>query len=149
MNPRALILLVVACLTLCACGGVDPNSPLGKRKSIFKQMLHTSDDMNSMLLGSVPFDSAQFLVSAVKLDELAQLPWQHFPKVREEDHTNAKPEVWERQARFQELAQALEASTARLVIASRAQTSDATALDAPLQDVEGRCKACHLEFRDH
>ncbi|EIK98589.1 cytochrome c, class II [Pseudomonas sp. M47T1] len=149
MTIKTLTVLALTCLTLSACGGVDPNSPLGQRKAIFKQMLHTSEDMNGMLLGRLPFDGAQFAASAVKLDQLAQQPWQHFPKVREEDHTAAKADVWEKQARFQELARALEASTAQLVLATRAQPLEATGLDGPMQKVEGSCKACHREFRDH
>ncbi len=149
MTFKTLSVLALACLALSACGGVDPQSPLGQRKAIFKQMLHTSEDMNGMLLGRLPFDGPRFAASAVKLDQLAQQPWQHFPKVREEDHTAAKPEVWEKQARFQQLAQALEASTAELVVATRGQPLQADGLDGPMQKVEGACKACHREFRDH
>jgi len=149
MTLKTFTVLTLACLALSACGGVDPNSPLGQRKAIFKQMLHTSEDMNGMLLGRLSFDGPQFAASAVKLDQLAHQPWQHFPKVREEDHTSAKPEVWEKQARFQQLAQALEVSTGELVEASRAQSLAATSLDGPMQKVENACKACHREFRDH
>ncbi|WP_455923846.1 c-type cytochrome [Pseudomonas putida] len=149
MTYKTLTVLALACLALSACGGVDPKSPLGQRKAIFKQMLHTSEDMNGMLLGRLPFDGPQFAASAVKLDQLAQQPWQHFPKVREEDHTSAKPEVWEKQARFQQLAQNLEASTAELVTATSVQPLKADGLDGPMQKVEGACKACHREFRDH
>jgi cytochrome c556 len=42
---------LLACLTLSACGGVDPNSPLGQRKAIFKQMLKTGEDLGGMLRG--------------------------------------------------------------------------------------------------
>lgn len=149
MTLKTVMVLTLMCLALSACGGVDPSSPLGQRKAIFKQMLHTSEDMNGMLLGRLPFDGTQFAASAVKLDQLAHQPWQHFPAVREEDHTSAKPEVWEKQARFQALAQALEVSTGKLVEATRAQPLQAEGLDGPLQTVENGCKTCHREFRDH
>ena len=149
MSLKRLSVVVLACMVLCACGGVDPDSPLGKRKAIFKQMLHTSEDMNGMLLGRLAFDAPAFAASAVKLDGLAHQPWQHFPQVREQDHTSAKPEVWERQARFQALARSLEGATGELVVASRAQPLKDLDLDKPMQKVENACKACHREFRDH
>ena len=43
------ILLGVVALALVACNGVDPNSPLGKRQALFKQMLKTSEDRKSVV----------------------------------------------------------------------------------------------------
>jgi cytochrome c556 len=68
--------------------------------------------------------------------------------VREDgDESRAKDDVWQRQARFQELAQAVEASTAALVAATAVQPLTPEALAAPMQRVEASCKACHEEFR--
>ena len=53
-------LLGIATLALVACNGVDPNSPLGKRQAIFKQMLHTSEDLGGMLRGRLVFDEQRF-----------------------------------------------------------------------------------------
>ena len=33
MTLKRLSVVLLACLTLSACGGVDPNSPLGQRKA--------------------------------------------------------------------------------------------------------------------
>ena len=63
------------------------------------------------------------------------------------EESRAKDDVWQRQARFQELAQAMEASTAALVAATTAQPLTPEALTAPMQRVEDSCKACHEEFR--
>ncbi|MDX1300108.1 MAG: cytochrome c, partial [Pseudomonas sp.] len=65
----------------------------------------------------------------------------------ESGETRAKDDVWQRQARFQELARAMEASTAALVVATHAQPLTPEALTAPMQRVEDSCKACHEEFR--
>ena len=116
MTLKRLSVVLLACLTLSACGGVDPNSPLGQRKAIFKQMLKTGEDLGGMLRGRIPFDGAIFADGAVKLDALSQEPWKHFPQVREEDHTRATSDVWEKQARFQEMSRTLEAATGELVI---------------------------------
>ena len=140
--------LVVLALALSGCGGVDPNSPQGQRQTIFKQMLKVSEDLGGMLRGRIAFKAQAFVDGAAELDQLTRTPWQHFPQVREEgDESRAKDDVWQRQARFQELAQAMEASTAALVVATAAQPLTPEALAAPMQRVEDSCKACHEEFR--
>jgi len=144
---KTLALVLFTGLALTACGGVDPNSPLGLRQALFKQMLHTSEELGGMLRGRIAFNEADFIAGSAKLDRLAEQPWQHFPKVKEEDHTRAKDEVWQRQERFQELARALEASTAALRDASLVSPLHSAALAAPMQRVEDSCKACHKEFR--
>lgn len=146
---KRLSVVLLACLTLSACGGVDPNSPLGQRKTIFKQMLKTSEDLGGMLRGRLAFDGQKFADGAVKLDSLSREPWKHFPQVREEDDTSARAEVWEKQARFQDLARQMEASTAELVSVTRTQPLKAVELTAPMNKVEAACKACHTEFRNH
>jgi cytochrome c556 len=149
MTLKRISVVLLACLTLSACGGVDPNSPLGQRKAIFKQMLKTGEDLGGMLRGRIPFDGAKFADGAVRLDALSHQPWQHFPQVREADHTSARDAVWQRQARFQEMARNLEAATGELVIASQVQPAKASNLGPAVQKVEDACSACHKEFRDH
>ncbi len=149
MTFKHMTVVALACLALSACGGVDPNSPLGQRKAIFKQMLKTSEDLGGMLRGRIPFDGARFADGAVKLDVLAHEPWQHFPSVREDDHTSARDEVWQKQAQFQQLARDLEAATGELVTASRVQPYKAGSLQPAAQKVEDACSACHKQFRDH
>ncbi|MDD1975716.1 MULTISPECIES: cytochrome c [Pseudomonas] len=149
MMLKRLSVVLLAYLTLTACGGVDPNSPLGQRKTLFKQMLKTSEDLGGMLRGRLAFDSQKFADGAVKLDTLSREPWKHFPQVREDDETSARPEVWEKQARFEDLARQLEAATAELVAVTRTQPLKAADLAAPTDKVEAACKACHTEFRNH
>lgn len=146
---KKLTVVLLTCLALSACGGVDPNSPLGQRKAIFKQMLKTSEDLGGMLRGRIAFDGAQFAEGAVKLDALSHEPWKHFPSVREQDHTSAKDDVWQKQAQFQQLARELEAATGELVIASQVQPYKAGSLQPAVQKVEDACSACHKQFRDH
>ena len=97
MTFKRLTVVVLACLTLSACGGVDPDSPLGQRKAIFKQMLKTSEDLGGMLRGRIPFDGPRFTEGALKLDALAHEPWKHFPQVKESDLTSATDDVWQKQ----------------------------------------------------
>ncbi|MFO2462100.1 cytochrome c [Pseudomonas sp. 15FMM2] len=149
MTFKKLTAVLLACLTLSACGGVDPDSPLGQRKAIFKQMLKTSEELGGMLRGRIAFDGKQFADGAVKLDSLSREPWKHFPTVREEDHTSATDDVWRKQALFQELARNLEAATGELVVASQVPPYKASNLGPAVQKVEDACSACHKQFRNH
>lgn len=101
---RGFLLAMV--MSLAACGGVDPDSPLGKRTAIFKQMLNVSEDLGGMLRGRIPYDEQLFVEKAMELDALSQQPWQHFPTAKDDDDSSARDEVWQRQERFQELARA-------------------------------------------
>ncbi|MGY2291513.1 c-type cytochrome [Pseudomonas sp. SDO528_S397] len=149
MTFKPLTVVLLACLALSACGGVDPNSPLGQRKAIFKQMLKTGEDLGGMLRGRLPFDGATFAEGAVKLDALSHEPWKHFPSVREDEHTSATDAVWQKQALFQDMARTLETATDELVVASRAQPYNADNLRPAVQKVEDACTACHKQFRNH
>ena len=133
---------------LGGCGGSDPNSPVAQRKAIFKQMLKTSEDTGGMLRGRLPFDGPRFAEGAVKLDALSHQPWAHFPEQKGSELTRAKDAVWERQARFQALARALEARTGELVIATRQLPLTPATMIPPMNNVEDACDACHKEFRD-
>ena len=141
------LLLCSVVLALAACGGVDPNSPMGKRQALFKEMLRTSEDLGGMLRGRLPFDEARFVAGAEQLDKLSRQPWQHFPQVRDEGDSRARDEVWQRQARFQELADAQMASTRALAEAAARPPLQAKTLAPLVARVEADCKACHREFR--
>ena len=152
MLKRLTVVLLAALAlvgALTGCDRVDPNSPLGKRKVIFKDMLKTSEDLGGMLRGRLPFDGVKFADGALKLDSLSHQPWQHFPQARDGGDSAARADVWERQARFHDLARQLEGVTGELVEATRNQPLDAAQLKAPMDKVEAACKACHSEFRNH
>ncbi|MEB6590127.1 cytochrome c [Pseudomonas asiatica] len=153
MLKRLTVVLLAALAlggALSGCDRVDPNSPLGKRKVIFKDMLKTSEDLGGMLRGRLPFDGGKFADGALKLDNLSHQPWQHFPQVRDDaGDSSARAEVWERQTRFHDLARQLEGVTGELVDVTRGQPLDAAQLKAPMDRVEAACKACHSEFRNH
>jgi cytochrome c556 len=143
-----ILLAVLACTLLAACDRVDPDSPLGKRQALFKDMLRTSEDLGGMLRGRLPFNEQRFAEGSVRLDELSRQPWQHFPQVQEAgDGSHARDDVWQRQERFQQLARELEVATAELRSQAQVKPLRAEALGAPVAKVEAACKACHEEFR--
>ena len=147
MTLKTLGAALFAVVVLAGCERVDPNSPLGKRTAIFKEMMKTSEDLGGMLRGRLAFNEEKFVAGAAHLDALTQQPWQHFPQVRDSDDSQARDAVWQRQERFNELARAQEAATAALVEATAQRPLDPASLAAPVQRVEDACKACHNEFR--
>lgn len=143
-----LTFFLLACLALSGCERVDPNSPLGKRQALFKQMLRESEDLGGMLRGRLSFDEKRFAEGARRLDELSRQPWQHFPQNRDPGDSRARDAVWQQQERFRQLADAQMASTAALAAASQPPLS-ATRLAPLVERVEADCKACHSEFRNY
>jgi len=146
MKLSLLSLPLIAALVLTGCDRVDPDSPLGKRKAIYQAMLDTKEDLGGMLRGRIPFDAEGFSAGAVKLDELSRQPWQHYPEVKEKQ-SDARDDVWQRQERFNELARALEATTAELAGVTSASPVTAQSVAPAFQRVEDACEACHKEFR--
>ncbi|WP_312592804.1 c-type cytochrome [Stutzerimonas nitrititolerans] len=146
MKLKLLGLSLIGILALSGCDRIDPNSPLGKRKAIYQQMLDVKEDMGGMLRGRLAFEGGAFAAGAVKLDELSRQPWQHYPAVKEEQ-SDARDDVWQRQARFNELARALEQQTAALVLQTSESPVTAEKVAPAFQRVEDACETCHKEFR--
>lgn len=146
MKLKLLGLSLIGILALSGCDRIDPNSPLGKRKAIYQQMLDVKEDMGGMLRGRLAFEGGAFAAGAVKLDELSRQPWQHYPAVKEEQ-SDARDDVWQREARFNELARALEQQTAALVLQTSESPVTAEKVAPAFQRVEDACETCHKEFR--
>lgn len=147
MTSKAVGLMLLATLALAGCDRIDPDSPLGQRKAIFKDMMKTSEDLGGMLRGRLIFDEEKFIAGAQHLDVISREPWQHFPQDKDSERTTARDDVWERQERFNELARAQEEATAALVAATTQRPLEPKALIAPMQRVENACESCHKEFR--
>ena len=144
LKPSVLLVMV---MSLAACGGVDPNSPQGKRTAIFKEMLSVSEDLGGMLRGRIAYDEALFVEKALELEVLSQQPWQHFPSVKGDEKTSARDDVWQQQERFQELARVLEGTTARLVASTTQPPLNDSVLALRVQAIEDACESCHKAFR--
>lgn len=146
MKLFSLSLSLIAVFVMAGCDRIDPNSPLGKRKAIYQQMLDTKEDLGGMLRGRLAFDPQGFTDGAAKLDELSRQPWQYYPEVKEEQ-SDAREDVWQQQERFNQMARELEANTAALVAATAQLPVSADSVAPAFQRVEDACEACHQEFR--
>src|SRR3546814_8502385 len=103
MKLLSLCLSLISVFALAGGDRIDPNSPLGKRKAIYQQMLDTKEDFDGMLRGRLAFDPQGFVSGAAKLDELSRQPWQFYPEVKEEQ-SDARDDVWQQQERFNQMA---------------------------------------------
>lgn len=145
---RALVVMIVL-TAIAGCGGVDPNSPLGKRKALFKEMMKTSEDMGGMLRGRIKLDEARFAELAEHLDKTSQQPWQYFQPDDNNSKSSAKDELWEKLEQFNQLAREMEQATASMVAATQATKFDEEKIAAQMQQVENACESCHQEFRTY
>lgn len=146
MKLLSLCVSLIAIIAVAGCDRIDPNSPLGKRKAIYQQMLDVKEDLGGMLRGRLEFNPQEFARGAVTLDELSRQPWQHYPEVKEAQ-SDARNDVWEKQARFNELARELEARTAELVTATAESATTVQGVSPAFQRVEDACETCHKAFR--
>ncbi len=146
MKLLPLSLSLIAIFALVGCDRIDPDSPLGKRKAIYQQMLDTKEDLGGMLRGRLAFDPQGFVDGAAKLDELSRQPWQYYPEAKEEQ-SDAREDVWQQQERFNQMARELEARTAALVATTAQAPVTAAGVESAFQRVEDACEACHKEFR--
>lgn len=143
---QKIMVLVLALGLLAGCGGVDPNSPEGKRQAAFKQMLNLSEDLGGMLRGRIGFDEQQFVDKAAMLDEVSRQPWQHF-ETASGGKNSAKDDVWQKKERFMQLARELENTTQVLLESARQDEVNTDVLGVRVDAVEKACESCHQEFR--
>ena len=150
MTSRLIAVLACCCLTLlAACSHEDPNSPVYKRKQVFKQMLRTSQSMRDMLRGEADFKADTFAQDAAQLQSLSHQPWQWFTELGKDDgsKTAAKAgEITLNRAAFDKAAQNLQDATAELT--AKAASKDPTQIRPAFDAMENRCTECHKQFRD-
>lgn len=139
--------LMMMVFMLASCGQTDthPGQPVTKRKAIFKQFLRTVEPMGQVMRGRKPYNQAEFLRQAMKLQSLSTQPWKYFTPDSNYSPTRAKPDVWDKPAQFKQAQQKFIAATNKLV--SSAQTGNMDAIRPDFAGVEQSCKACHQQFR--
>ncbi len=143
----SIVGLLAMVITLSACGQTDthPGQPVTKRKAIFKHILRTVEPMGKVARGRKPYDQAEFLQQALKLQSLSTQPWKYFTADSNYSPTRAKPDVWDKPAEFKQAQDKFIAATNKLV--SAAQTGNLDVIRPDVTGVEQSCKACHQQFR--
>ncbi|MDP2028371.1 MAG: cytochrome c [Thiobacillus sp.] len=145
---RAAPLLLGACLMLAGCSAKEdthPGQPVTKRRALLQETLRTLEPMGLMARGKTPYDAADFLARAGKLQTLSTQPWAYFPPGSTYAPSRAKPAVWEQPAEFKQAQDTYIKAVANL--ASVAQSGDQDRIRPAYEQVSDSCAACHKVFR--
>lgn len=101
--------------------------------------------MGLVMRGRKPYDQAEFLQQALKLQSLSTQPWQYFGPGSNYSPTRAKPDVWDKPAEFKQAQQKFITAAATLAVAAKG--SDLDVIRHDFFAVQDSCKACHQSFR--
>lgn len=149
-QPLALVLgtFVLALATgLAGCDQPDPNSPAFKRRQAFKQIVRAAEPLGKMARGKDPYQPDTFAERAHELQQVAGLPWDHFPPPQPTDRekTRALPAIWQRPAEFEAKRQDFVAAVSGVVAAGDARSLDR--VRPAVEKLENACMSCHKAFR--
>ncbi len=102
--------------------------------------------LGAMANGRAAFDAKQAQDNAEVVASMAKLPWAGFGPGTDKGATHkALPEVWTEQAKFNDLAEKMQAETVKL--ASAAKTGNLDNLKTAFGATANSCKACHDNYR--
>ena len=128
-----------------AAGELAPEKAIRARQSAYYLMGQQMARINATVKGDLPFDKPAMETSAEVLDAVSRIATEYYPAGSDQGSTKAKPSVWKEQPRFQQLAQASQADTAKLRAAVHA--GDLGAIKAAFGAAGQSCKACHDSFK--
>lgn len=116
------------------------------RQSTFKMVRHHFGALGDMMKGKVEFDAEVFAANANALAALGTLAPNGFMVEGVAEGSEAKAEIWEDKAAFDEKMSAFTTTTAAL--AEAAKTGDEGAMKKAFGPAAKTCKGCHSEFRE-
>ena len=149
MHKFILLPLLASAVLLSACSDrvkdTHPQQLVSKRQALFKQFTKTLEPMGLVARERQDYVKADFLASAVALQELSSQPWAYFTADGNYPPTRAKPEVWSQAAEFKKAQDTYLAAIDTLV--QRAGSADLPAIRASVEAVQKSCKSCHDQFR--
>jgi cytochrome c556 len=139
--------LAAGTASVASAQDVKPENAIKYRQGILRAQAWNMGIMGAMVKGAKPFNKDEFLLRATYLHELSAMAWEGFtPGSDQGAPTRAKPEVWKDPAKFKQLAEALQAATAKLDAAAKTGgTLDA--VKGPFGEVAKACDNCHDDFR--
>jgi cytochrome c556 len=148
VNRAAAMWAVVA--GLCVPGLVSAESATEKairaRQSSYYLMGQQMARIGATLKGDVAFDKAALETSADAVDVIGRLVIDYFPAGSDQgSNTKAKAEIWKETPRFRQMAQAMQAESAKLKAAVHG--GDLDAIKAAFGATAKSCKACHDAYR--
>lgn len=149
---KKLLSLALACaaFTLSAPASAQfakPEDAIKYRQSAFFIMAQNFGRVAGMAQGRIPFDAKLAADSAANAEFASKLPWVAFAAGTEKGSipTRAKAEIWTDKAKFNELAEKMQAEMVKLNAA--AKTGSLDNIKATVGAVGGSCKACHDDYQ--
>jgi cytochrome c556 len=149
MNKAILTLIAIGMSALSFSASAQfakPEDAVKYRKATFTVMSAHTQRLGQMAQGKVPFDAKIASENAEVVAEMAKLPWAAFGEGTETADSKAKPEIWKQGAKFKDIADKLQADSAKLVTAAKSGKEDA--FKAAFSAAAGNCKSCHDDFKN-
>jgi len=141
------VIALAALVALPACAQFrKPEDAVKYRQSVMYTMgTHFYSRIGAMVNGRIAFDPKAAADNADVVATMSKLPWPAFtPDTDGVGRTDAKPAIWEEQAKFKDLSEKMQAEVLKLQAASR--TGDINALKAAYRATGAACKSCHDAF---
>ncbi len=139
--------VVAAFSTVVLAQEMKPDRAIKYRQGILQAIGWNMGILGGMAKGDIPYDKAKAVRAATFINELSAMPWDGFvPGSDTGAPTKAKPEIWKDKAKFDKVAEAMQAETVKLVAAANA--GDLAALRPAVGAMGKACSNCHDDFRN-
>ena len=130
-----------------ALAQMKPDVLVKQRQSAMTLIAKYWGPIAGMASGKVsPYNADVVSRNATYLENLAQMPWDGFHDSTKGEKSRALPAIWQQKAKFDELAQRLQAETVKLGQVARAK--DEAGVKQQYAAVGKVCGACHESFRE-
>ena len=116
------------------------------RQSAYYLMSQQMARINATLKGEAAFDKASLVESADAVELIARIVVDYYPPGSDQGNTKARPDIWKEAPRFKQLAEDLEAESAKLKLAINGGNLDL--IKAAYGATSKSCKACHDVFKE-
>ena len=141
------VAIAVGGLAGTALAQVKPDVLVKQRQSAMTLIGKYWGPIAGMASGKVsPYNADVVSRNATYLENLAQMPWDGFHDSTKGEKSRALPAIWQQKAKFDELAQRLQAETVKLGQVARAK--DEAGVKQQYAAVGKVCGACHESFRE-
>lgn len=142
MIARCLSLALVVAIAGCAA---EPDPPDVAYRKLTMSAIRAHLGSIGMLVGGRVERAGDLARHSGALAQLANSAPGLFPEGSVGGSSEAKPDIWQQPAEFQEALTMLQESTRNLATVATAGGSD---VKAAFDDVRGACRNCHKQFRE-
>jgi cytochrome c556 len=151
MSKKSFVPIVSAAAVVAAFSvavlaqDMRPDRAIKYRQGIMQAQGWQMGVLSQIAKGEIPYNKDQAVRAATFVNELVKMSWEGYVPVSDTGNTKAKPEIWKDKAKFDKLAQEVQAETPKLVAA--ANSGDVAQLRTAIGAVGKVCNNCHDEFR--